>query len=44
MNRLMTVQVPVEESVKAQIQLLSSSTQQELNGRFVGRAGADLSW
>ena len=36
--------MPVEDSVKAQIQLLTGSPAQELNGRFVGRTGADLSW
>ena len=37
-------QVPIEDTVRSQIGLLSRSTQQELNGRFVNRSGNDLPW
>ena len=37
-------QVPVEDTVRSQIELLSRSTRQELNGRFVNRTGDDLPW
>ena len=40
----MAVQMPLEESVRSQVALLTAATPETLNGRFVDWTGDDMPW